>query len=79
MWFGITYETPEEADDEGQVIVAVWDVDRPLRVGGSARAVADIVCALRQAGGTRTALPRCDSCGHALDLPDLDSDSRAAA
>lgn len=73
MWFGITY-----LDESEQVIVSIWNDRRPLRVGGSARAVADIVCALRQAGGTTTALPRCDGCGEVFDVPDLDAEERAA-
>ena len=74
MWFGITY-----LDESDQVIVSIWDGDRPLRVSGPARAVGDIVCALRQAGGTTTALPRCDGCGEGFDVPDFDADERAAA
>ena len=80
MWFGITYLTNDESDDgEEQVIVSVWAQDAPFRVGGSARSVADIVCALREAGGSTTAMPRCDACGRELDLPDLDDDERVAA
>lgn len=79
MWFGITYLTEDEDGvDEDQVIVCAWDADRPLRVGGAARAVADIMCALREAGGTATALPRCDACGTDLGMPDLDAAERAA-
>jgi hypothetical protein len=74
MWFGITY-----LDESEQVIVSIWDPDRPLRVGGAARAVGDIVCALRQAGGTTTVMPRCDGCGAEFeDVPDLDAEARAA-
>ena len=58
MWFGIAY-----LDESEQVIVSIWDERRPLRVGGSARAVGDIICALREAGGTTTVMPRCDGCG----------------
>src|SRR3954447_2120854 len=79
MWFGITYLGEDDVAGEEQVIVSVWDGDRPLRVGGQARSVADIVCALREAGGTSTAMPRCDACGAAFDVPDLDADSREAA
>ena len=62
MWFGITY-----LDESEQVIVSIWGEQRPLRVGGSARAVADIICALRQAGGTTALRPRCDGCGIEFD------------
>jgi hypothetical protein len=79
MWFGITYLTKEDTGGEEQVIVSVWASDGPYRVEGSARSVGDIVCALRQAGGSTTAMPRCDACGHELDLPDLDAGARAAA
>lgn len=78
MWFGITYLDDDE-DDDPQVIVSIWDGERPLRVGGAARSVADIVCALREAGGVTTTLPRCDGCGHEFDVPDLDADQREAA
>ena len=76
MWFGITYLP---GDEDHEVIVSVWDDARPLRIGGSARSVADIVCSLREAGGTQTSLPRCDRCGTGLDVPDLDAEARAAA
>ena len=79
MWFGITYLTKDDTGDEEQVLVSIWDHERPLRVAGSARSVADIVCALREAGGSTTAMPRCDACGHELDVPDLDADERSAA
>jgi hypothetical protein len=78
MWFGITYLTEEDGAEEPKVVVSVWADDRPLRVGGAARAVADIVCALREAGGTTTALPRCDACRRQLGVPDLDASRRAA-
>ena len=78
MWFAITYLTKDDTEGEEQVIVSVWDHARPLRVAGSARSVADMVCALRQAGGTKTAMPRCDTCGRELDVPDLDADARVA-
>lgn len=79
MWFGITYLTKDDGVDDEQVIVSIWDHDRPLRVGGRARAVADIVCALREAGGQSTAMPRCDGCGAKFDVPDLDAETREAA
>jgi hypothetical protein len=79
MWFGITYLTKHDGIDDEQVIVSIWDDHRPLRVGGPARCVADIVCALRQAGGSATAVPRCDGCGREFDLPDLDAEQRATA
>ena len=79
MWFGITYLTTEAGVDDEQVSVSVWDDHRPLRVGGPARSVADIVCALRQAGGCDTAMPRCDACGREFDVPDIDAERRAAA
>ena len=47
MWFGITYLTQEDTGGEEQVIVSIWDQNRPLRVEGPARSVADIVCARR--------------------------------
>ena len=79
MWFGITYLTKDDTDGEGEVIVSAWAQDGPFRVSGSARSVADIICALRAAGGTRTAMPRCDACGHEFDVPDLDADEEVAA
>ena len=79
MWFGITYLTHEDTGGEEQVIVSIWDRDRPLRVGGPARAAADIVCMLREAGGTATTLPRCDACACELDVPDFDAATRGAA
>jgi hypothetical protein len=79
MWFGITYLTKDDTDDEEQVIVSIWDETRPLRVGGPGCSVADMVCALRQAGGSTTSMPRCDACGARFDLPDFDSERRAAA
>jgi len=79
MWFGITYLTDEDTGDGEQVIVSVWDGTRPFRVGGAARSVADIICALRQAAAGSTAMPRCDGCGDRLDLPDLDAVRPAAA
>ena len=79
MWFGITYLTKDDTGDAEEVIVSIWDGTRPLRVGGPARSVADMVCALRQAGGRTTAMPRCNACGCELDLPDLDRDGRTAA
>ena len=80
MWFGISYLTKEDGVDDEQVIVSIWDDDhRPLRVGGPAPSVADIVCVLRQVGGSDTAMPRCDACGREFDLPDLDAEQRAAA
>jgi hypothetical protein len=77
MWFGITYRPGDE--DDPQVIVSVWDERRPFRVGGAARSVADIVCSLRQVGGTSSALPRCDHCGTEFGVPDLDAEKREAA
>jgi hypothetical protein len=79
MWFGIAYLTRDDTGGEEEVIVSIWDHDRPLRVGGSARSVADIVCALREAGGRTTSMPRCDACERELDVPDLDAERRAAA
>jgi hypothetical protein len=78
MWFGITYLTRDDTGGEEQVIVSAWAHDGPFRVGGAARSVADIVCALREAGGTGMAMRRCDGCGHELDLPDLDDTEDAA-
>lgn len=79
MWFGITYVTKEDGIDDEQVIVSIWDENRPLRVGGPARSVADIVCWLRQVGRSDTAMPRCDACGREFDLPDLDAEQRGMA
>jgi hypothetical protein len=79
MWFGITYLTKEDGIDDEQVIVSIWDDHRPLRVGGPADCVADIVCALRHVGGSDTAMPRCDACGHEFDVPDVDAAQRATA
>ena len=78
MWFGITYLTAEDGIDDEQVIVSIWDDHRPLRISAPARSVADIVCALRQAGGSDTAMPRCDACGREFDLPDPDPERRGA-
>ena len=79
MWLGITYLTRDDTGGEEQVIVSIWDHARPLRVAGSASWVADIVCALREAGGSTTTMPRCDACDRELDLPDLDAQTRVAA
>jgi hypothetical protein len=79
MWFGITYLTEGETNAEEQVIVSIWDGTRPLRIGGPALSVTDIVCALREAGGGTTSMPRCEACGAQFDLPDLDSERRPAA
>jgi hypothetical protein len=79
MWLGITYLTSDDTGGEEQVLVSIWDHARPLRVAGSARSVADIVCALREAGGDTTTMPRCDACERELDLPDLDAQTRVAA
>lgn len=81
MWLGITHLTPGDDDvaDE-QVIVSIWADDRPYRVGGPARSVADIACALRETAGRSAAMPRCDDCGAAIDVPDLDAcDGEVAA
>jgi hypothetical protein len=79
MWFGITYLTRDDTGGEEQVIVSIWDHGRPLRVGGPANSVADILCALREAGGSTTSMPRCDACNHELDLPNLDAERRVTA
>ena len=79
MWFGITYLHEDDQAEGGSVIASIWDEHRPLRVGGAARSVADIVCALREAGGAATAMPRCDACGLAFDVPDLDAAAREAS
>ena len=79
MWFGITYLKGADGVGEEQVIVSIWDRDRPLRVAGQARSVADIICALREAGASSAATPRCDNCRAEFDVPDLDAETRAAA
>ncbi len=79
MWFGITYLPRDDTHREEQVIVSIWDENRPFRVHGCARSVADIVCALRQTGGSTTTVPRCDACGSEFDLPGLDAEGRPAA
>lgn len=78
MWFGIKYLDKSDGVEEEHVIVSIWDDERPLRVGGRAEQVADIVCALREVGGDTTAMPRCDACHADLGAPDLDSEMRAA-
>ena len=77
MWAGILYIPADERQDgvaEDLAIVHVYQRDRLFTIGGAPESLPQILHILRLATyDSALALPRCRSCGHELDAPDLDA------
>ena len=71
MWLGLLYSP---SGDREEVILSAWaSAGRPLTIAGELDAAPDMARAMRNAdpGCEWAALPRCDACCTALDLPPL--------
>ena len=79
MWFGMLHLAPDEYDDSGMdgdaVLLMVWKPGwtRPIATVVPPDAVGSFVRLVRAVSeGGPIAPPRCDGCGAAIPVPDLD-------
>lgn len=83
MWLGLLMISKEESDDveHDMAILVAYERERLLSAGGPVEMAPQIVRLLREAGRETGALqlPRCGTCGEALDVPPLDEAEPACA
>ena len=73
MWIGLQHFAPHETgDDERDLIVVGYDERRVFTIGSRAEALPEIVRMLRAVARPEGWVPRCRTCGTALDVPPLD-------